>query len=114
MPQKPVAGAPRASANPIPARPGPVSYECRVADGEVFYRHEPCPSTTKTGTSHYTDPVRGIDTASSNDVPVTSRQISRQEACQKMNSAGAIGRWGRGRDQQVSTYDKNQGADPCK
>jgi hypothetical protein len=90
------------------------SYECRLPNGEVFYRHDGCPRTASTGSSMTTDSIRGTYTTSSNDVAVTSRRISREEACKKMNSAGAIGREGRGRDQQVSTYDKNLGRDPCR
>lgn len=116
------ASAPTQTVQPVPSpvsngfstSPRDTSYECRLPNGEVFYRHDRCPATASTGTSTTHDSIRGTWSTSSNDVPVASRPVSREEACRKMNSAGAIGREGRSRDQQVSTYDKNLGRDPCR
>jgi hypothetical protein len=113
-PASPVQRPPSPVSNGFSTNANEMSYECRLPNGEVFYRHDGCPATASTGTSVTHDSVRGSWSTSSNDVAVTSKQISREEACSKMNSAGAIGREGRARDQQVSTYDKNLGRDPCR
>jgi hypothetical protein len=90
-----------------------VSYECRMSNGEVFYQHQACPASITTGSDRR---YNASGQASQLDVVanVTSRQISRDEACDKINRSGAIGREGHGRDQRVSTYDKNLGRDPCR
>ena len=105
--------------NPPPPQPAyqgsdQVSYECRMSNGEVFYQHQACPTSITTGSSKNYD----LDTHRSGQLDVvssvSSRQISRDEACDKINRSGAIGREGHGRDQRVSTYDKNLGRDPCR
>jgi len=87
-----------------------VSYECRVSNGDVFYRHSPCP--------HSLAPKPGSGKARSADntgrLTVTAREVSREEACAAIHRAGAIGRGGHERDQDVSTYERNLGRDPCK
>jgi hypothetical protein len=113
-PAQAVSHVPPPVSNGFSTSPRDTSYECRLPNGEVFYRHDSCPSTASTGSSTTHDSIRGTWSTSSNDVSVTSRPVSREEACRKMNSAGAIGRDGRARDQQVSTYDKNLGRDPCR
>jgi len=40
--------------------------------------------------------------------------VPRDEACQRIHSAGAIGRAGHQHDEDVSTYDRNLGRDPCR
>jgi Domain of unknown function (DUF4124) len=90
--------------------PQQTSYECRVSDGEIFYRHTPCPHSangnTRTG--------KGRDSRSSQGLTVSSRKISREEACTQIRRPGAIGRSGREHDEDVSTYDRNLGHDPCR
>ena len=96
------------------------SWECRAADGEVFYRHTRCPgSVPGDGT------VRGNQVAQPKNsrsrsrqgawarVPVHGTKISRAEACRRIESAGAAGRDGHARDETVSTYDHLMGRDPC-
>jgi len=87
------------------------SYECRAANGEVFYRHSSCPKSISTQ-----DIARGgargkrsRDLARSE---VSAVPLSRSEACRRLAAAG--GRAGRDRDEQVSTYDRNAGRDPCR
>ena len=87
-----------------------VSYECRAADGELFYRHAGCPGriTADTGSGK-----RGRGSASSS-YAVTSQALPRGEVCRRIAAAGSIGRAGRARDESVSTYDRNLGRDPCR
>ncbi|HET7931288.1 MAG TPA: hypothetical protein VFL63_07875 [Rhodanobacteraceae bacterium] len=98
----------------------PMSWECRAADGEVFYRHTRCPSsvagdgvvrsayaaTFSTGHSR-----RRHDAWSR--IRVHGTKVPRAEACKRIDSAGASGRDGHLRDARVSTYDHLMGRDPC-
>lgn len=96
------------------------SWECRAADGEVFYRHTRCPSSVPG------DGTVRIDYAerTSREYPrrhhnawsrvrVHGVKVSRDEACRRIHSAGASGRDGHLRDEAVSTYDHLMGRDPC-
>ena len=100
------------------------SWECRAANGEVFYRHTRCPhSVLGDGIARFgadqshTGPRHGRrhsrDGAWS-AVPVTARKISRAEACRAIGANAAAGRDGHARDEQVSVYDHNLGRDPCR
>ncbi|MFO1507751.1 MAG: DUF4124 domain-containing protein [Lysobacterales bacterium] len=86
-----------------------MSWECRAADGEVFYRHSRCPGSIRPDGA-----VRAGRHARSSSVSVTATPIPRTQACQRLRAAGAIGRDGRARDESVSTYDRNRGQDPCR
>lgn len=86
-----------------------VSYECRAANGEVFYRHGACPGRI-TADAGAAKRGRGSSTA----FAVTSAPLPRGEACRRMAAAGSIGRAGHARDESVSTYDRNLGRDPCR
>jgi hypothetical protein len=100
---------------PEPAPPGDVSYECRMSDGEIFYRHAACPpeiTTASTEERHY--PNGTWSPQVDYKYTVTSTKITREEACRQINRPGAAGREGRKYDQTVSTYDKNLGRDPCR
>jgi len=88
-----------------------VSYECSAEKGIVFYRHKWCPSSLP-GKDQQCAPPRHC--VNSTEIPVTSRQISRDEACSEINRAGAIGRRGHELDEVPSTYDKNLRRDPCR
>jgi hypothetical protein len=90
------------------ARDTRISYECRVAGGEVFYRHSPCPHSVP-GDATGTGKSRG----QSKSLTVSARKVPREEACVQIQRAGAIGRTWRARDEVVSTYDRNLGRDPC-
>lgn len=96
------------------------SWECRAADGEVFYRHSRCPSSVPgdgTVRSNYaetmaqTHPRRRRNAWSR--VRVRGKKIPRAEACRRIHSAAAAGRDGHLRDATVSTYAHLTGHDPC-
>lgn len=91
-----------------------VSYECRAANGELFYRHGACPKqiTAKPKTSTTSSRKRGASDAQT--YAVAAQPMSRGEVCRQMARAGSIGRAGHERDESVSTYDKNLGRDPCR
>jgi hypothetical protein len=89
------------------------SWECRVANGEVFYRHSACPATVS-------GPARAVrrkrQYGGSRVIPlaVTGRAIPRTDACRAINATTASDRFGHARDEQVSTYERNAGNDPCR
>lgn len=98
-----------------------MSWECRAADGEVFYRHKRCPGsvpgdgvvrTDYMATTASNQTTRRRQNAWSG-VRVSGHKIPRAEACRRMHSAGAAGRDGHLRDATVSTYDHLMGRDPC-
>ncbi|MGH8215767.1 MAG: DUF4124 domain-containing protein [Rhodanobacteraceae bacterium] len=98
-----------------------MSWECRAADGEVFYRHTRCPgSVTGDGVVRWREPSPGSQSKKSRyrrnawgSVPVHGVKIPRVEACRRIHSAGAAVRDGHRRDAHVSTYDHLMGRDPC-
>lgn len=102
------------------AHPAQMSYECRVSDGEVFYRHSACPHSVAAdvGAGSKNRSATGSRTPGSKTAPqhltVSSHPVSREEACAQMHRAGAIGRAGHTHDEDVSTYDHNLGRDPCR
>jgi hypothetical protein len=101
----------------------PVSYECRAADGEVFYRHSKCPASVPgDGIARFgvDQPTTGHRRGHSRShggawgkVSVKAVKISRDEACRAINATAASGRDGHLRDEQVSVYEHNLGHDPC-
>lgn len=118
--------APRAGDRHIPhatrrrtAKPA-MSWECRAADGEVFYRHTRCPGsvpgdgTVRSSGMQQTSSRRGRSRHNAwSKVSVHGVKIPRSEACRRIHSAGASGRDGHLRDERVSTYDHLMGRDPC-
>jgi len=88
------------------AREEPRSWECRAANGEVFYRHGSCPRsiTAASGRMH----------GKGGNVAVSAVALPRAEACRRLAAAGSAGRAGRERDERVSTYERNAGRDPCR
>jgi len=98
------------------------SWECRAVDGQVFYRHSGCPrtiaasdaSTTMRGVHHGKSSVKGGGVAAARTVSVHGVRIPREQACAQMRRAGALGRSGHAHDEDVTTYDKNLGRDPCR
>jgi hypothetical protein len=104
--------AARARRTPISANE--ISYECRVTNGDVFYRHSPCPHTIAASADSRTGKT-GSKTArdSGGKLTVSSRPVSRDEACAQLHRAGAIGRNGHEHDETISTYERNLGHDPC-
>ncbi|HKZ09172.1 MAG TPA: hypothetical protein VJL61_00535 [Rhodanobacteraceae bacterium] len=97
-----------------------MSWECRAADGEVFYRHTRCPSSivgdgvVRTG---YAEKQARQNTRARHNawsrVRVHGTRIPRAEACRRIDSASAAVRDGHLRDANVSTYDHLMGRDPC-
>jgi hypothetical protein len=95
--------------------PVQMSYECRVSNGDVFYRHSACPhSATADVSAIGKNRSRGGSKTPGQKLAVSSRQVSREEACAQIHRAGAIGRGGSTHDEDVSTYDRNLGRDPCR
>ena len=89
------------------------SFECRASNGDVFYRHTACPHSVKapaSGPGHKGQPNSGVAATLS----VSSRPVARSEACAQMRRAGAVGRNGHEHDEDVSTYERNLGHDPCR
>jgi hypothetical protein len=96
----------------------PMSWECRAADGEVFYRHTRCPgSVPGDGVVRMRDAetLSGSRTRRTawSRVRVHGIKIPRAEACRRIHSAGAAVRDGHLRDAHVSTYDRLMGRGPC-
>jgi hypothetical protein len=105
--------SPRASARKASRRgdAGPrevVSFECRASNGEVFYRHSGCPKSIKAGGA-----ASSRGSKQGTQVAVSAAPLARSEACRRL-AAGGFGRAGHERDEQVSTYDRNAGRDPCR
>jgi len=86
-----------------------MSWECRGADGAVFYRHASCPKSIAG-----THAPAGSRKGGAKPVAVSATPLPRAEACQRLARAGSIGRGGHEHDETVSTYDKNAGRDPCR
>jgi hypothetical protein len=91
-----------------------MSYECRTSDGQVFYRHSGCPRSVAAIKDAMNNGKKGSARGGSGSVTVSSLKIPREEACRQIHAAGAIGRSARGYDDDVSTYDRNLGRDPCR
>jgi hypothetical protein len=96
------------------------SWECRAADGEVFYRHTRCPGSVPGDGTVRRDYAEKLSSSRTRNrqgawgrVPVHGKKITRNEACRRIHSPGAAGRDGHARDETVSTYDHLMGRDPC-
>jgi hypothetical protein len=94
----------------------PVSYECRAADGQLFYRHGSCPhsiaavNARSAGASRH---GKGVARGSGAAVSVSAQRIAREDACHEIQRAGSAGRAGHEHDEVVSSYEHNLGHDPC-
>ena len=109
--------APRAQRRPpvrAAAAPPATSYECRVANGEVFYLHGPCPAAVVAVSEVRRNRGRGRSATPAQMTAVSPRVIARADACRRIHAASASGRAGHERDETVSTYEKNLGRDPCR
>lgn len=96
------------------------SWECRAADGEVFYRHMRCPGSIRGDGTVRRDQAGETPSGRTRNrhnawstVSVHAVKIPRSEACRRIHSAGAAVRDGHLRDDRVSTYDHLMGRDPC-
>ena len=95
--------------------PAATSFECRSTDGQVFYRHSSCPhSVAAHGSGNSGAHQHGARGSGGVTVAVSSTRVPRDEACRQIHAAGAIGRAGREHDEDVSTYERNLGRDPCR
>ncbi len=111
----------RASAARTKSAKPVMSWECRAADGEVFYRHTRCPSSLPgDGVARWAD-GNGVSGARSRrgrgawaPVPVRGTRITREQACRRINATATAGRDGHERDEKVSAYDHSMGRDPCR
>jgi hypothetical protein len=78
----------------------------------VFYRHGGCPhSVPAVAGSGGTTTKRGK--TGGGTVAVRAQRIPRDEACEQIHRAGSIGRSGHEHDEDVGTYERNLGRDPC-
>lgn len=90
------------------------SWECRASNGEIFYQHGPCPAAVIGSVEQRTSATRGRRRSDAQSVPVAGRPIARADACRRIHAASASDRAGHERDEDVSTYERNLGRDPCR
>ncbi|MCQ4166514.1 DUF4124 domain-containing protein [Tahibacter harae] len=102
----------RATAAAAPAEDQ--SWECRLGNGEVFYQHAPCPGGAYASHDETHSATRGRRKSGLQLTPVSSKPISRAEACRRIHAPSASSRPGHERDEDVSTYERNLGRDPCR
>lgn len=86
-----------------------MSWECRAANGELFYRHSRCPASIP----GHASARRGARSAAAG-VQVQATPLPRRDVCRRIHATGASGRAGRIRDETVTTYERNLGRDPCR
>lgn len=108
------AAAPRKSKRGVAARGGGrrdavMSWECRAANGEVFYRHSTCPASIPGNA-----PARRGGRSPATGVRVHATPLPRRDACRRIHASAASARAGRVRDETVTTYERNLGRDPCR
>jgi len=110
------AGAPARTSRQANARAAVevLSYECRAANGELFYRHGACPNQITAKARASNGASRKRSGAEAQTYAVSAQALSRKDVCRRIASAGSIGRAGRERDESVSTYERNLGRDPCR
>lgn len=89
------------------------SWECRAANGDVFYQHAPCPSAVAGSIELKHLPSRGRSRTSSTSIAVSGRVVARSDACRRIHAASASDRPGHERDEDVSTYERSLGRDRC-
>ena len=93
------------------------AFECRASDGRLFYRLGVCPHSIGADGSRgsaKSHSGKGGNARGGGSVSVATRRVPREQACHEIHRAGAIGRDGHEFDEQVSTYERNLGHDPCK
>jgi hypothetical protein len=92
-----------------PPPPELTSWRCDVENGEVYYRHDACPS-------FLIDPIglrdrNGAAWGGMQHLRVSGTPVSRRQACNEINDGV---RFGAGRDQRASPYEKLSGRDLCR
>lgn len=125
------AAAATASTAPTPARPArpkppktrqlrqeaalpAQSWQCRISNGEVFYQHSPCPDRVTASAERRDGATRGRSRAAPAALAVSARPLPRDEACRLIHAPSASDRSGHERDEDVGTYERNLGRDPCR
>ncbi|WP_257387129.1 DUF4124 domain-containing protein [Tahibacter caeni] len=104
----------RRGATAVAATGAGSSWECRAANGEIFYQHGPCPAAVTGHFEQRTSATRGRRRSDAQTVPVAGRPVARAEACRRIHAASASDRAGHERDEDVTTYERNLGRDPCR
>jgi hypothetical protein len=92
----------------------PESWQCRIGNGEVYYQHSPCPRTAIASVELRDSRTRGRSRSAAQAVPVSAMPLAREEACRRIHAASASGRAGHERDEDVSSYERSLGRDPCR
>lgn len=92
----------------------PQSWQCRIGNGEVFYQHSPCPRTAIASVDLRDSRTRGRSRSAAQAVPVSAMPLARNEACRRIHAASASDRAGHERDEDVSSYERSLGRDPCR
>lgn len=92
----------------------PQSWQCRIGNGEVYYQHSPCPRTAIANVELRDSRTRGRSRGAAQAVPVSATPLPRTEACRRIHAASASGRAGHERDEDVSSYERSLGRDPCR
>jgi hypothetical protein len=100
----------RAPAHDVSAQ----SWQCRIGNGEVYYQHSPCPRTAIASVELRDSRTRGRSRGAAQAVPVSAMPLSRIEACRRIHAASKSGRAGHERDEDVSSYERSLGRDPCR
>lgn len=91
-----------------------LSWQCRVGNGEVYYQHAPCPPTVIASVELRDGRTRGRHRSAAQAVPVSATPLPRAEACRRIHAASASSRAGHERDEDVSSYERSLGRDPCR
>lgn len=107
-------GGQRAAAQSRAAGSEPQSWQCRIGNGEVYYQHSPCPRSAVASVELRDSRTRGRHRSAVLSVPVSGAPLSRAEACRRIHAASASGRAGHERDEDVSSYERSLGRDPCR
>jgi hypothetical protein len=89
--------------------PTPEAYQCRVANGEVFYQHSRCPANVTVLTTSWLG-SRAITNEAF--APVEAVPVSKSYACTQIRAGGGP-EGGHRRDEWYSSYDRRQRLDPC-
>lgn len=92
----------------------PQSWQCRIGNGEVYYQHSPCPRSAVASVDLRDSRTRGRYRGAAQAVPVSGAPLPRAEACRRIHAASASGRAGHARDEDVSSYERSLGRDPCR
>lgn len=90
------------------------SWECRAANGDVFYQHSPCPAAVAGTVELRHAATRGRSRGAAAAIAVSGKPIARADACRRIHAPSATDRAGHERDEDVSTYERNLGRDPCR